>query len=48
MRAGHIALDGKEYMIELSHYQRALANPFAAKLGSGPGTTAIWTIGRRG
>jgi hypothetical protein len=37
MKPGHIGLDGKEYMIELSHYQRATANPFAAKLGTGAG-----------
>ncbi len=37
MQAGHVKLDGKEYMIEVAHYQRSLANPFAAKIGTGAG-----------
>jgi len=35
---GHIFLDGRWYMIEWAQYQKALANPFAAKLGTGAGS----------
>ncbi len=34
---GHITLNAKEYQIEIPTYQKSLANPMAAKLGSGAG-----------